>query len=156
MLVLFAAVGLVAVLLIAAVAVGRESSRLSAQAPRPVFDLDEAVAWVAEQLPFEVSAVLSHEEVSHILRWNLEFLLDAGSPFDDDADSNDPALPPSPMSVVGEREAVEHVLAQAASAGSEFTSAQVGAVLEAQLAYLDLIGARGPAEAAGAPETDGN
>jgi hypothetical protein len=154
MLVIFAAVGLVAVFVIAAVAVGRESSRLSAQAPRPVFDLDEAVAWVAEQLPFEVSAVLSHEDVSHILRWNLEYLLEAGSTHDPASD--DPALPPSPMSVVGEQQAVEHVLARAASAGSEFTPSQVGAVLEAQLAYLDLIGARGPAEVAGAPETDGN
>jgi hypothetical protein len=154
MLVVFAAVGLVVVFVIAAVAIGRESNRLSAQAPRPVFDLDEAVAWVAEQLPFEVSAVLSHDDVSRILRWNLEHLQDAGST--DDLGSLDPTLPPSPFSVVGEQEAVERVLARSAPGGFDFTSSQVGAVLEAQLAYLELIGAMGPAETRNLPERDGN
>lgn len=153
MLVAFAVVGLVLVFVIAAVAVGRESNRLSAQAPRPVFDLDEAVAWVAEQLPFEVSAVLSHDDVSRILRWNLEHLQESGPT--DGAEAHDPALPPSPMSVVGEQEALDRVLARAATEDVDYTSSQLRAVLQAQLAYLDRIGAMGPAETAGVPESDG-
>ncbi len=154
MLVVFAAVGLVVVFVIAAMAVGRESNRLAAQAPRPVFDLDEAVAWVAEQLPFEVSAVLSHDDVSRILRWSLEHLQEAGTT--DDAGAGDPALPPSPFSVVEEQEAVERVLNRAALGGFDYTSPQVQAVLVAQMAYLDLIGAMGPAESTRLPEIDGN
>ena len=36
--------------------------------------MDEAVAWVAQHLPFEVSAVLSYDEVRKILDWHLEYL----------------------------------------------------------------------------------
>lgn len=154
MLVAFAAVGLLVVLVIAAVAVGRESNRLAAQAPRPVFDLDEAVAWVAEQLPFEVSAVLSHDDVSRILRWNLEHLQEGGQA--DATSAGDSDLPPSPLSVVEEQEAVQQVLDRAAAGGLDLTASQVEAVLEAQLAYLDLIGAVGPAEPASVREIDGN
>ena len=39
-----------------------------------MFDLDEAVEWVAADLPFEVSAQLSHEEVRQLLTWSLEHL----------------------------------------------------------------------------------
>lgn len=154
MLVVFAAVGLVVVFVIAAVAIGRESNRLAAQAPRPVFDLDEAGAWVAEQLPFEVSAVLSHDDVGRILRWNLAHLQDAGS--DDATGPGDRALPPSPFSVVEEGEAVGHVLRTASSGGFDYTVGQVQAVLAAQLAYLDMIGAMGPAESINPLEIDGN
>ncbi|CAN5217156.1 hypothetical protein BH24ACT1_BH24ACT1_11610 [soil metagenome] len=143
MLVIFAAVGLVVVFVIAAVAIGRESHRLSAQSPRPVFDLDEAVTWVAEQLPFEVSAVLSHDDVDCILHWHLEHLrrVQAEVPGGDGT-----GLPPSPFSVVGEQEVVERLLAQASADGFDYTLGQVQAVLEAELAYLELIGAMGPAE----------
>lgn len=152
MLVLFAAVGLVLVLVIAAVAIGRESQRLAAQAPRPVFDLAEALPWVAERLPFDVSAVLSYEDVERILRWHLDHVdqIESG-----DADGQAPGMPPPPFSVVGEQEALEAVLARAASGGFDYTPAQVKAVLEAELAYLQLIGAIGPGESAIPPEHSG-
>lgn len=150
MLVVFAAVGLVLVFVIAAVAIGRESQRLDAQAPRPVFDLDEAVDWVADELDFEVSAVLSHGDVARILAWNLDHLQEVGAGEVEGGD--DSALPPSPFSVVGEDEAVEAVLTRAAGQGNDYTSDQVRAVLQLQLAYLDMIGAVGPADAADLPE----
>ncbi len=52
---------------VAAAVVGREALRLDAEPPRPVFDPDEAVEWVANHLPFEVSAELSHDDVRQIL-----------------------------------------------------------------------------------------
>ena len=58
MTVLLSVVALAIIFALAAVVVGREARRLDAVPPRPVFDLDEAVEWVAEHLPFEVSAVL--------------------------------------------------------------------------------------------------
>ena len=52
---------------IAAVLIGRETRRLDAQAPRPGFDVDEAVSWIADRLPFEAAAELSHAELRRIL-----------------------------------------------------------------------------------------
>lgn len=133
---MFAVLALVLVFVIAAVVVGRESNRLAGEAPRPVFDIDEAVEWVAAQLPFEVSAVLSHDDVRHILRWNLEELGTKGL--------SGPGRPPEELIVVGGPDAVNAVLARAGEAHRDLTGEQVAAVLESQLAYLEVIGAIGP------------
>ena len=150
MLVVFAVVALIVVFVIAAVVIGRESSRLSVEAPRPVFDLDEAVAWVAERVPFEVSAVLSHDDVRRMLRWNLADLQAAAARAvgerADELDGNGAGLPPSPLAVMGEDEAVVAVADRARVDGLEYTDDQVRAVLGAHLAYLEVIGAVGPAE----------
>ena len=143
MLAVFAVLALLLVFGIAAVVVGRESSRLAGEAPRPVFDLDEAVEWVAAQLPFEVSAVLSHDDVRHILRWNLDELAAVGL----SAPASPPGKPPvvpEELVVVGDSDAVAAVLARARGAGRELTAEQVSAVLEAQFQYLEAIGAVGP------------
>ncbi|MBW3649421.1 MAG: hypothetical protein KY458_02525, partial [Actinobacteria bacterium] len=71
MIIVYILVGLALAFAVAAVVVGREARRLDAQPPRPVFDPDEAVEWVANHLPFEVSALLSHDDVRRILDWNL-------------------------------------------------------------------------------------
>ena len=71
-------VALAIVFAVAAVVVGREARRLDAEPPRPVFDPDEAVEWVANHLPFEVSAVLSHDDVRQILDWNLQYFRSKG------------------------------------------------------------------------------
>jgi hypothetical protein len=129
-----------AVLLIAAVVVGRETERLSGQPPRPVFDLDEAVAWVAGHLPGEVTAVLSHDDVRRILRWNLEYFRSKGV-----TGNGVSAGAPAAEVVVGGGETVDNVLAKARAADLDYTAPQVHAVLDAQMAYLEAIGALGPA-----------
>ncbi len=159
MLVAFAVVALVVVFVIAAVVIGRESVRLSVEVPRPVFDLDEAVASVADRIPFEISAVLSHDDVRRMLRWNLADLqsaavvaLDAAGTAGREAGGGDGGdgdvgrLPPSPLTVMGEEEAVVAVRTRAEAEGLEYTDDQIRAVLDAHLAYLELIGAVGPAD----------
>ena len=131
---------LAVVLLIAAVVVGRETDRLAGAPPRPVFDLDEAVAWVARQLPFEVSAQLSHDDVRQILRWNLDYFRSKGV-----SGNGSSASTPATEVVVGGGETVDNVLARARTAGLDYTAPQVHAVLDAQMAYLEAIGALGPA-----------
>ncbi len=131
---------LAVVLLIAAVVVGRETDRLAGSPPRPVFDLDEAVAWVARHLPFEVSAQLSHDDVRQILRWNLDYFRSKGV-----SGNGSSASAPATDVVVGGGETVDNVLARARSAGLDYTAPQVHAVLDAQMAYLEAIGALGPA-----------
>lgn len=144
MLVVFAALALAAVFVIAAVAVGRESSRLTSQPPRPVFDLEEAVASVAEALPFEVSAVLSHDDVRHILGWSLERLQVPEVPANHTGGGTEGAL--GDLVVVSGAETADYVVERAGAGGLDCTSEQVQAVLDAQLAYLQSIGAVGPTE----------
>ncbi len=123
---------------IAAAVVGREARRLDAEPPHPVFDPDEAVEWVANHLPFEVSAVLSHDDVRRILNWNLEYFRAKGV----SGNGSTPHLE-GPI-VVGGAETVAYVLDQADRGGLEVTPEQVLAVLDAQMSYLEAIGAVGP------------
>jgi hypothetical protein len=144
--VVLSVVALALVFGIAAVVVGREARRLDRQPPRPVFDIDEAVAWVAQHLPFDVSAVLSYDDVRRILDWHLEYLRMRGV----SSNGHGPNLR-GPI-VVGGAETVDYVLRQCESHGLEYTPTQVHAVLEAQMTYLEAIGAVGPVDD-GPPET---
>ena len=138
MVVVVGALVLALVFVIAAVVVGREARRLDAEPPRPVFDMDAAVAWIAEHLPFEVSAVLSYDDVRRIIDWNLEFFRTRG------VSSNGSTHHADHPVVVGGAETVAHGLERAQQSGAEYTAAQLHAVLEAQMAYLERIGAIGP------------
>ena len=124
---------------IAAVLIGREARRLDAVPPRPVFDMDEAVGWVADHLPFEVSAVLSHDDVRQIIDWNLEYFRTKGV----SGNGHSPEQTDAPV-VVGGAETVAYVLDRAEALGSPYTAEQVHAVLDAQMLYLEAIGAIGP------------
>jgi hypothetical protein len=139
----YGAIALLAVFAIAAVVIGREARRLDAVPPRPVFDMDEAVAWVAEHLPFEFSAMLSHSDVRNIIDWNLEYFRSKGV----SGNGSTPHL--DSQVVVGGAETVDWVMAKAQQNGSTFTAAQIHAVLDAQMTYLEAIGAIGPEAAAG-------
>src|SRR5947209_20512370 len=123
---------------IAAVVVGREARRLDAVPPHPTFDLGEAVEWVAEHLPFEVSATLSYDDVRRIIDWNLEYFRSKG------VSGNGSGPHAAGPVVVGGAETVDYVLVKAQSIGHEYTAAQVHAVLDAQMTYLEAIGAIGP------------
>src|SRR5687768_4310182 len=94
---------------IAAVLVGREARRLDAVPPRPVFDMDEAVEWVADHLPYEVSAVLSHADVRQIIDWNLQYFRTKGV----SGNGHDAEVTDAPV-VVGGAETVDFVLHRAA------------------------------------------
>ena len=138
MIVVYVLVALAIAFAIAAVVVGREARRLDAEPPRPVFDPDEAVEWVANHLPFEVSAVLSHADVRQILDWNLQYFRSKG------VSGNGSSPHVATPIVVGGAETVAYVLDQASRTGAEFTPEQVHAVLDAQMSYLEAIGAVGP------------
>jgi hypothetical protein len=136
MIVLYVVIAVAVVFLIAAVLVGREARRLDAEPPRAVFDIDEATEWVANHLPFEITAVLSYADVRQILEWNLEFLRARGMTA---ADGGAPEA-----IVVGPEEVADFVLDRARASESPYSEDQVAAVLDAQLGYFDAIGAIGP------------
>lgn len=112
----------------AAVLVGRETFRLSAAPPRPVFDVDEAVVWIADRLPESVAASLSHAEVRQVLLWSVEHL----------------RLVALDERVAEEDETFGWVVDRAAEDGRDWTPVEVKAVLDAQADYLQVIGAAGP------------
>jgi hypothetical protein len=138
MVLVYALIAVAVVFAIAAVVVGREARRLDAVPPQPMFDLSEAVEWVADHLPFEVSAVLSHADVRRIIDWNLEYFRSKG------VSGNGSSAHVQGKVVVGGAETVDYVLRRANAVGSAYTAAQVHAVLDAQMTYLEAIGAIGP------------
>ena len=134
----------VLVVVIALVAVGREAFTLSAQPKQAHYDLEEAVEFVADRLPDEVTAVLTYDDVRSILRWHLEYLRDRGVPVRRDQLEGGPV-------VVEDDEGIAWVLGQADEVGLEVTDAEVAIVLETELLYFEAIGAIG-GEAPGLPE----
>ena len=129
------AVGLI--LLIAAVAILRESHRLASLPPRPTFDPDVALEWVVQHLADHAAAELTVDDVRVILDLQLEYFKAKGV-----SQNGSSAHPAGPV-VVGGSETVGYILEQAAAKGAAFTPEQVHAVVETQLAYLRAIGAVG-------------
>jgi hypothetical protein len=129
MAILFVIVGAVVVFVIAAVVVGRETGRLAAAPPRPVFDVDEAVVWIADRLPPEVAAERSHADVRRLLLWSVEHL--RGLAVED--------------RVADEEETFGSVVDHVAEAGLDWDPLEVKWVLDLQAQYLEVIGAAGRA-----------
>ena len=123
---------------IAAVVIGREARRLAAKAPGRVFEFEDAVSWVCDHVSIEVASVLTPDDVRRILNWHLEYFRIKGM-------SSNGATPrvDGPVVVSG-AETVDFVLKRAEADGLDYTPAQVHAVLDAQMTYLESIGAVGP------------
>jgi hypothetical protein len=138
--ILLGILAVVAVFAIAAVVVGREARRLAAKPPGRVFEFEDAVAWVCDHVGPDVAAVLSPDDVRQILNWHLEFFRMKGvSSNGHTAESDGPV-------VVSGAETVDFVLMKSEAAGTPYTPSQIHAVLDAQMGYLEDIGAVGPVE----------
>jgi hypothetical protein len=127
---------------IAAITVGREARRLDSFSPVPVYDVERAVAFVAERLPDELSARLSFWDVRKILDWSRSDQEQFGL-------SSESLMVLGPAQVVEDLVVVsddrqERLLNRAIDEGTDFSGADLKAVLEAELAYLESIGAVGP------------
>ena len=126
---------------IAAVTVGREARRLDAVAPRAVYELDEAVDFVADSLPTGAQARLTHDEVRILLRAHMAQLRRQGFQPPVAVDQVQEIVDPV---VIDETDAVAYLIGQADLLGIAVTDEDVAHVVEAHLAYLDAIGAVGP------------
>jgi hypothetical protein len=126
---------------IAAVTVGREARRLDAVAPRAVYQLEEAVDYVADALPARAQARLTHDEVRTLLRAHMAQLRGKGFQPPVAVDQVQEIVDPV---VIDETDAVAYLIGQADSLGIEVTDEDVAHIVEAHLAYLDAIGAVGP------------
>lgn len=137
MAVVLGAVAVGIVLLIAALAILRESQRLATLPPRPTFDPDAALEWVVQHLADHAAAQLTVDDVRVILDLQLQYFKAKGV-----SQNGSTASPIGPV-VIGGSETVGYILEQAEALGEVFTAEQVHAVVETQLAYLRAIGAVG-------------
>jgi hypothetical protein len=142
---LFALLAAVTTFVIAAVSVGSTTAGLAGRARRSVYDLEEAVDWVGDHLPADLTAEISYDDVRAVINLYLEYLRSKGVASDKAADELG-----SDLIVVPEDERLAWILGQLDGLGddgpgAELTDEQVVAILEANGSYERSIGAIGPA-----------
>ena len=137
---LIAAVGLAAVVAIAFVSVGIAVGRLEHETAPSVYQLAQAVDYVADHLPDEVTARISYDDVQTVLSWHLDWFAAVGLATSHGQELGDPAVAMDDMAVADTDAATDAVVARSLSEGGP-DPVDVVCILEAQLAYLAEIGA---------------
>jgi hypothetical protein len=146
MLIVLVVLAALVVFAIAAATVGGTVARLAERPSTAVLEVEDAVDWIAERLPFEVAATLSHEDVRRILRWHLDYFDTIGMASEFGEDIGGDVVPFEHDPVVAEAdESADYVVGRALAAGVEITPLEVVVVLDLQMQYLAAIGAIGPA-----------
>lgn len=135
-----AVTGAVAVVAIAFVSVAVAVGRLEGETAPSVYRLADAVEYVAEHLPDEVTARVSYDEVSTVLRWHLDWFAAVGLATSHGQELGDPAVAVDEMAVADADAACDAVVARSLSEGGP-AAVDVVCILEAQLTYLSEIGA---------------
>jgi hypothetical protein len=141
---LFVALSVLTTFVIAAVSVGSVTARLSERSRRSVYDVDEAVDFVADRLSPEITAEVSYDDVRAVLGWYVDYIREKGIGSFRTADD-----PGSGLIVVGDEERLGYVLGRVDDApndepGALLSDEQVVAILDANEAYERSIGAIGP------------
>ena len=139
---LYIAVAAVLVFLIAALVTGREARRLDAVAPRAVYQIDQAMAFVVEVLPDQTKARLTMGELEQLLILHMKWLHERGLQPDAVIDLRQDIENPV---VVTEEALIAFLLGEAENAGvALLDDVDVVNVVDAHLSYFDAIGAVGP------------
>jgi hypothetical protein len=134
------------VFVVAAVVVGREARRLDAVVPRAVYELNEAVEYVAERLPGDAQARLSHDDVRALLIAHLRLLQERGLAR---GVTEDLRQTPDLMVRMDETDVIGALIARVEAdtdgdGRSDIQDEDVAAIVDGHFAYLDAIGAIGP------------
>ena len=137
---LIAGVGAVAVVGIAFAAVGTAVGRLERETAPATYRLADAVDYVAECLPEEVTARVSYADVQAVLGWHLDWFESVGLATSGGRELGDPAVAVDEMAVADSDAACDAVVARSLAEGGP-EPVDVVCILEAQLAYLAEIGA---------------
>lgn len=133
--VLLVIVAIAAVVAIAMYAVGREVVLLENRVQPSVFELEEAIAFIADRLPDPVTARVSLDDVRWVLVTDADVLEEATA---------DAVALGEEDEVLDEDGAVGRVLERAGEERPDLADEDVVAILDARLAYLQAIGAVGP------------
>ncbi len=139
----------VVVVLIAWVALGRVSAELMGRPATSVYDLNEAVEYIADELPTEMQAKLSPDDVDQIIRWRLNYLREHGQAtlgrVDEQAEFAARNLRKRGRDATeGEDDLVDWILAEAEYEELDVNALDVVVVLDLEANYLRAIGAVGP------------
>ncbi len=138
----FSVLAALASFVIAAVVIGREARRLDSVAPRAVYDLDQAIEFVADRLPAETQARLTFEELRVLLKLHMRWIHDKGL---QPADVIDRPQDITDVIVLGEETLTAYLLGKAEESRIEvLDDVDVVHVVRAHLAYFEMIGAVGP------------
>jgi len=136
---IFVVVSALVAFVVAAVSVGSVTAQQAAKSRPAVYDLDDAVDFVADHLDPEITAVLSFDDVRQVLLWHLDYLQTKGvASYGTDADVS------GSLVVVTDDEPIAFILGRADDADIEIADEQVVAILAAQEGYYRAIGAFGP------------
>ena len=139
---LFIVLAAISVFLIAALTIGREARRLDAVAPRAVYEIEQAAAFVAERLPAETQARLTMEELSQLLVLHLNWLHSKGLLPDGVVDRQQDIADDV---IITEETLVGYLLGKADKAGVVILDdVDVVSVTDVHLQYFSAIGAVGP------------
>jgi hypothetical protein len=130
---------------IAAGSIGWATGHLAVRPRRSVYDLAEAVEFVADRLPPELTAELSFDDVEAVLSLHCDYLTAKGVASHRTAEDIGDRLV-----VVGDDEPVAWILGRLDESDRVLSDEQVVAVLDAEQEYYQAIGAIGPA--VGGPE----
>jgi hypothetical protein len=145
--VLFVVLTVLVVAVIGLVSVGGVTQRLERQPPPSFFDSDEALEFIAEHLPDDVTAQLSYDDVRQIMGWYLDYLETKGVAAETEDELIEEQASGTGPIVAEDDEGLAYVLGQASDAGldsaRDLDDVQIVAVVEQLLAYLDAIGAIG-------------
>ena len=121
----------VIVFAIAAGTVGREAHRLDALAPRTVYEIEQAIDFVADNLPAAAQARLTYDELEQLLTFHMRWLHAKGLQPDKVMDRRqDIALP----IIVDETSEVAFLLARAEEAGMDVVDEDVAHVIDTHTA----------------------
>ncbi|MFZ6005460.1 MAG: hypothetical protein ACOYXM_16175 [Actinomycetota bacterium] len=137
----FLAIGVLLVFAIAAAFVGSEAFRLGHEAPAAIFDLDEAVYFVAEDLSPDAQARVTYDDVRRLVLAALDHLRSKGLgalPGEDVLRGLDRDV------VVADDEVLAVALGAVDATALEVDDDDAAEVVRALLRHLDQIGAFGP------------
>jgi hypothetical protein len=140
--IIFVVLAVLAVAAIGLVIVGRVTAKLAQAPPPSLFDLDEAVTYIGDQLPYEAAAQLSYDDVRAIVSWHVDYLESRGVAADLGEVVEAQRSGSGPL-VAEDDEGVAFVIGRAADSELEISDVQVVQVLAAEMSYLDAIGALG-------------
>lgn len=137
----FFLVGALAVVGIALVALGQVVGQLESERNPAVYELNDAVQWIAQRLPEEVTARVSYDDVALLLRWHLDWFHDVGvaSPYGQEL-ATDQVLVEG--AVAADEAAIDAIVARSIATGGP-EAVDVVCVLDLQMQYLAAIGAVG-------------
>ncbi len=130
------------VTLIAVFAVSRVSVELEGTMAPALLEMEDAVEVVGASLPFEVSAVVTHDDVDTIIRWVLDWFDELGmvSAFGEEMGGE---WVEADRVVADEIGAVDYAVSRGIDEQSAIDSLQITVIVDAFLDYLRAIGAVG-------------